>query len=251
MFLVCPNWKHRRTRADPNCHSSRPTQCLSLLDLIAALAAGVLTLLAARWYAHSRATPAQPAVEVARAVGEAVGRTPACAAARRPARPHGRDGLPADARACVTLRRRRSLLGVLAVLVRRVRLIQHLDNSVAAWGIRPPQRRPRPAACSAITELGKPRRSSSGWRSCSCVVDLYRRGAAGRCSSSSPCSPAWKLVMLGVKDLVGRVRPDARPGGRRRSARRSRAAIPRPRPRSTPPRRSMIGRRLAGARGRS
>jgi len=41
-------------------------------DLTAALAAGVLTYLVARWYVHSSATPAEPAVEVARAAGEAV-----------------------------------------------------------------------------------------------------------------------------------------------------------------------------------
>ena len=34
-------------------------------DLTAALAAGVLTYLVARWYVHSSATPAEPALEVA------------------------------------------------------------------------------------------------------------------------------------------------------------------------------------------
>ena len=41
-------------------------------DLTAALVAGLLAFLAARWYAQSGATPERPSAEVARALGEAV-----------------------------------------------------------------------------------------------------------------------------------------------------------------------------------
>src|SRR2546423_15384688 len=43
-----------------------------LADVIAALAAGLLALAAARWYARSAAMPERPTEEIARAAGEAV-----------------------------------------------------------------------------------------------------------------------------------------------------------------------------------
>ena len=124
-FLFCLIRKHATVPAVP-----------FLADLIVALVAGSLAFLAARWYSGSEAVPDQPAREVARAVGSAV----------RPQR-----GL----RRLVTARLDRSVatgllltlalgvtllggivLGVLAVLVRRVASIQHVDNSVADWGYR-------------------------------------------------------------------------------------------------------------------
>ena len=103
-------------------------------DLIAALAAGALTYLMARWYANSSATPARPAVEVARAAGEAM-------------RPHPRlrrlvvrhldrtaaTGFLLTLALSITLLGGLAL-GVLAFLVRRVAFIQRFDNVVAAWG---------------------------------------------------------------------------------------------------------------------
>ena len=125
-----------------------------LADLIVALVAGSLAFLGARWYSGSEAVPDQPAREVARAVGSAV----------RPQR-----GL----RRLVTARLDRSVttgllltlalgatllggivLGVLAVLVRRVASIQHVDNSVADWGYRH-RSAGSTSALHVVTDLGK------------------------------------------------------------------------------------------------
>jgi hypothetical protein len=43
-----------------------------LLDILVALAAGLVTFLAAAWYARSPSAPAHPAEEIARAAGKAV-----------------------------------------------------------------------------------------------------------------------------------------------------------------------------------
>jgi undecaprenyl-diphosphatase len=178
-------------------------------DLTAALAAGVLTYLVAWWYAHSTATPAEPAVEIARAAGEAV-------------RPHAR------LRRFVVRRLDRSVatgflltlalsitllgglaLGVLAFLVRRVAYIQHLDNVVAAWGY--DHRSPTSTSgLHAVTDLG----------SLNIVVVLALALAA---FAVIRWRDRWSFlflltvlvgmeaITLGVKDLVGRLRPTLDP----------------------------------------
>jgi undecaprenyl-diphosphatase len=175
------------------------------VDLTAALAAGVLTYLVARWYVHSSATPTKPAVEVARAAGEAV-------------RPHARlrrlivrrldrtaaTGLLLTLALSITLLGGLAL-GVLAFLVRRVAFIQHLDNVVAAWGYDH-----RSAASTdglhALTDLGRLEivvvlafalvafevvRSRNRWSFLFLLTVLV----------------GMEAITLGVKDLVGRVRP--------------------------------------------
>src|SRR5262245_16794337 len=105
-----------------------------LADLTAALAAGLLAFLAAHWYARSPVTPDRPAEEVARAVGEAV--KPHRTLRRHLARRLDREvasGLLLTLALAVTLVGG-VVLGVLALLVRQVAVVQHIDNAVAAWG---------------------------------------------------------------------------------------------------------------------
>ena len=176
-----------------------------LADLTAALAAGVLTYLVARWYVHSSATPVEPSAQVARAVGEAV-------------RPHTRlrrvvvrrlDRTVATG-LLLTLALSMALLcgvalGVLAFLVRRVAYIQHFDNVVAAWGY-DHRSATSTKGLHAITELGR----------LEIVVVLALALVA---FAVIRWRDRWSFlflltvlvgmeaIMLGVKDLVGRVRP--------------------------------------------
>ena len=111
----------------------------------------------------------------------------------------------------VTLPRRRSLLGVLALLVRRVASIQHVDNSVAAWGYDH-----RSAASTrglqVITDLGSIQ-IVVGLAVVLVLVDLYRHRNRWSFLFLLVVLAGMELVAAGVKDLVGRLRPDARPGG--------------------------------------
>jgi undecaprenyl-diphosphatase len=169
----------------------------------------VLTYLVALWYVHSTATPAEPAVEVARAAGEAV-------------RPHAR------LRRFVVRRLDRTVatgflltlalsiallgglaLGVLAFLVRRIAFIQHLDNVVAAWGY-DHRSATSTKGLRAVTDLG----------SLDIVVGLAVALAA---FAVIRWRDRWSFlflltvlvgmeaITLGVKDLVGRVRPTLDP----------------------------------------
>jgi undecaprenyl-diphosphatase len=178
-------------------------------DLTAALAAGVLTYLVARWYVHSSATPAEPAVEVARAAGEAM-------------RPHAR------LRRLVVRRLDRTVatgflltfalsitllgglaLGVLAFLVRRVAFIQRFDNVVAGWGY-DHRSATSTNGLHALTDLGR----------LEIVVVLALALVAFEVIR---WRDRWSFLflltvlvgmeatMLGVKDLVGRVRPTLDP----------------------------------------
>ena len=178
-------------------------------DLIAALIAGLVALAAARWYARSTATPQRPTEEVARAAGEAV---------REHARlrrfvgrrldPSVATGMLLTVALAVTLVCG-LLLGILAVLVRRVAAIQHVDNSVATWG-HDHRGSASTSGLKAITELGNIRvvivfavvlvlveaiRNRSRWSFLFLLVVL-----AG-----------MEATMLGVKELVGRLRPTLNP----------------------------------------
>jgi hypothetical protein len=104
-----------------------------LVDLIAAFAAGLLALLGARWYARSPLTPERPTEEVARIVGDEVRQHTGLR--RLVVRRLDRSvttGLLLTLALALTLVGG-LVLGVLALLVRRVAVIQHVDNSVAAW----------------------------------------------------------------------------------------------------------------------
>ncbi len=169
----------------------------------------MLTYLVARWYAHSSVTPAQPALEVARAAGEAV---------RRHARLRRIVVRRLDRTAAtgflLTLALSITLLGglalgVLAFLVRRVAFIQHLDNVVAAWGY-DHRSATSTSGLHAVTDLG----------SLNIVVVLALALAA---FAVIRWRDRWSFlflltvlvgmeaITLGVKDLVGRVRPTLDP----------------------------------------
>jgi membrane-associated phospholipid phosphatase len=174
-------------------------------DLIAALVAGLLAVLAARWYARSALTPERPAEAVGRALGEA-------AKPHRTLRRHLVRRLDREVTSgfLLTLALVATLvggvvLGLLALSVRRIAFIQHTDNSLAAWGY---DHRSATATSGlhAITELGNIRLVIV-LAVLVAILDLFR--------SRSRWTPLFLLVVLagmeisqlGVKDLVGRVRP--------------------------------------------
>jgi len=180
-----------------------------LADLLVALVAGFLAFLAANWYSGSEAVPDRPAQEAARAVGEAV----------RPQR-----GL----RRLVVSRLDRSVttgllltlalgatllggivLGVLAVLVRRVAAIQHVDNSVANWGYRH-RSSASTSALHHVTDLGNIR-FVVPFALALVVFELARRRNRWSFLFVLAVLGGEEAVMLAVKGLVGRVRPTLTP----------------------------------------
>jgi len=159
----------------------------------------------ARWYVRSSATPAQPALEVARAAGEAV-------------RPHAR------LRRIVVRRLDRTVatgflltlalsitllcglaLGVLALLVRRVVYIQHFDNVVAAWGY-DHRSATSTKGLHAITELGR-LEIVVVLALALAVFEVIRWRDRWSFLFLLTVLVGMEVIMLGVKDLVGRVRP--------------------------------------------
>jgi membrane-associated phospholipid phosphatase len=180
-----------------------------LADLIAAFAAGLLALLAARWYARSSVTPERPAEQVARAVGEAVRQH---AGLRRLVvrrlDPSVTTGLLLTLTLALTLFGG-LVLGTLALLVRRVAVIQHVDNAVAAWGYDH-----RSAASTggleAITELGNIR-IVIGLAIMLVLVDAIRHRNRWSFLFLVAVLAGMEATMLGVKDLVGRLRPTLDP----------------------------------------
>jgi undecaprenyl-diphosphatase len=176
-----------------------------LADLLVALVAGSLAFLGARWYSGSAAMPDQPAREVARAAGAAV----------RPNR---------SLRRLVTARFDRSVatgllltlalgatflgsiaFGILAVLVRRVASIQHVDNSVADWGYRH-RSGASTSALHAVTNLGSIR-VVLVLALVLVVVELIRRRSRWAPLLLVAVLGGEEAVALTVKALVGRVRP--------------------------------------------
>ena len=184
-----------------------------IADLTAALVAGILALFAARWYARSAVTPEQPAVEAARAVGEAV--KPHRGLRRQLARRLDREvasGLLLTLALAVTLAGG-LVLGVLAVLVRRLPSIQHIDNSVAAWGY---DHRSSTATSGlhAITQLGNIR-VVVVLAVVLALVDAWRTRSGRALLFLLVVLVGMELAQLGVKDLVGRVRPTLDPAAAR------------------------------------
>ncbi len=174
-------------------------------DLTAALVAGLVAFLAARWYARSGSTPERPSVEVARSLSQTV--KPHPGPRRLLARRLDREvasGLLLTLALLVTVLGG-LVLGVLAVVVRRVPLIQHVDNSVAAWGF-DHRSGPSTTGLHAITDLG----------SIQVVVvlaillallDFVRTRNRWTFLFLAVVLVGMELAQHGVKDLVGRVRP--------------------------------------------
>jgi len=101
------------------------------------------------------------------------------------------------------------LLGVLALLVRRVAAIQHVDNSVAGWGYDH-----RSAASTRalhwITNLGSIQ-IVVGLALLLVLVDLYRHRNRWSFLFLLVVLVGMEISMLSVKALVGRLRPTLTP----------------------------------------
>ena len=176
-----------------------------LVDLLAALAGLAAALLAAEWYARSSVAPVRPALEAARAVGEAVRPHPALRRllVRRLDRSVTTGFLLTLALACSLVGG--VLLGVLVYLVRSVPALQHVDNSVAGWGY--DHRTPfSTSGLHAITDLGSIQ-VVVGLALLLAAIDFYRTRSRWSLPFLLTVMAGMELLTLGVKDLVGRVRP--------------------------------------------
>jgi undecaprenyl-diphosphatase len=176
-----------------------------LVDLMAALAAGLLALLGARWYARSPLTPERPTEEVARTVGDEVRQHTGLR--RLVVRRLDRSvttGLLLTLALALTLVGG-LVLGVLALLVRRVAVIQHVDNSVAAWG-HVHRGQLTTSGLKAITELGNIK-VVIGFAIVLVIVDAFRRRNRWSFLFLVTVLAGVEASMLIIKDIVGRVRP--------------------------------------------
>lgn len=179
------------------------------VDLVAALLAGLLAFIACRVYAHSSTTPRRPSDAVPRAVGESLGVGPR--ARRLLARRLDREvasGFLLTLALAVTLVGG-LVLGVLAVLVRRVQFMQHLDNSVATWGYNH-RSGTSTGSLHLITDLGSIE-IVVALAVLLALVDLWRTRNRSTLLFLAVVLAGVELAQLGVKDLVGRVRPTLDP----------------------------------------
>jgi membrane-associated phospholipid phosphatase len=178
-------------------------------DLIAAFIAGLLAFAAARWYARSTATPERPTEEVARAAGEAVREHPRLRGfvGRRLDRSVATGMLLTVALAVTFVGG--LVLGILAVLVRRVAAIQHVDNSVAAWG-HDHRGSASTTGLKAITQLGNIRLVIV-FAVVLVLVEAIRHRSRWSFLFLLVVLAGMEASMLGVKDLVGRLRPTLNP----------------------------------------
>ena len=184
-----------------------------IADLVAALVAGLLALAAAGWDSRSGATAERPTEEVARAVGEAI--QPHAPPKRLLARRLDREvasGFLLTLALAVTLVGG-LVLGVLAVLVRRVSTIQHVDNSVASWGY-DHRSGGSTSGLHAITDLGSIQ-IVVVLAVALVLVDLLRTRNRWTFLFVAVVLVGMELAQIGVKDLVGRVRPTLDPAAAR------------------------------------
>jgi undecaprenyl-diphosphatase len=101
------------------------------------------------------------------------------------------------------------VLGILAWLVRRVAVIQDVDNSVAAWGY-DHRSASSTSGLKVITELGNVR-IVLGLAAVLVVVDLIRHRNRWGFVFLLFVLTGMEATTLGVKDLVGRLRPTLNP----------------------------------------
>jgi membrane-associated phospholipid phosphatase len=180
-----------------------------LADLIAAFAAGLLALIAARWYARSSVTPERPTEEVARAVGTEVRQHSSLRRlVVRRLDPSVTTGLLLTLALAFTLLGG-LVLGILAWLVRRAALIQHIDNSVAAWGY-DHRSAASTSGLKAITQLGNIK-IVIGLAVVLVLVDVFRQRNRWSFLFLLFVLAGMEATMLGVKHMVGRLRPTLNP----------------------------------------
>ena len=189
-----------------NAHTPKKDSAIPLLvDLLAALTVLAAAFLAAEWYARSSVATPRPALETARAVGEAVRPHPALRRllVRRLDRSVATGFLLTLALTCSLVGG--VLLGVLVYLVRSVPALQRIDNSVAGWGYE--HRTPfSTTGLRAITELGSIQ-IVVGLALALAAIDFYRTRSRWSLPFLLTVMGGMELLTLGVKDLVGRVRP--------------------------------------------
>lgn len=176
-----------------------------LADATAALLAGLLALLAALEYARSRPQSERPTEEAARTLGEAVGEHESVR--RFVAGRLDRSvvtGLLLTIAVAVTLVGG-LVLGMLALLVRRVAAIQHVDNSVAAWGY-DHRGSASTSGLKAITELGDIR-VVVVLAAALVLVDALRNRNRWSILFLLVVLVGMEATTLTVKTLVGRARP--------------------------------------------
>jgi undecaprenyl-diphosphatase len=154
-------------------------------------------------------TPERPTEEAARAVGEAVREhTGLRRLLVRRLDPSVTTGFLLTIALAVTLLGG-LVLGTLAILVRRVAAIQHVDNSVAGWGYDH-----RSAASTdglqAITNLGSIR-IVIGLALVLVIVDAIRNRNRWSFLFLLAVLVGMEAIMLGTKGLVGRLRPTLNP----------------------------------------
>ena len=180
-----------------------------LVDLITAFITGATALLAAIWYSQSPATPARPSLEAARAVGEAVRphRTLRRLLVRRLDRSVTTGLLLTLALTCTLAAG--IVLGVLVFLLRKVAALQHLDNSVAAWGY-DHRSSTSTSGLRAITNLGSIE-VVIGLAALLVAVDFYRARSRWSLPFLVAVLGGMELLSIAVKHLVGRVRPTLDP----------------------------------------
>ena len=178
-------------------------------DLIAALAAAIVALVAVRWFWRSPAMPERPSEELARAAGEAVREhTRVRRFVRRRLDPSVATGLLLTVALALTFAGG-LVFGVLAVLVRRVAAIQHVDNSVAAWGY-DHRSSASTTGLEAITQLGNMRLVVAA-AIVLVLVDAIRHRNRWSFLFLLVVLAGMEASMLGVKELVGRLRPTLNP----------------------------------------
>jgi membrane-associated phospholipid phosphatase len=206
-FLIAPVRKHRGRCRAPWRVTFRSMPLAA--DLVAALAAGLLALFVARWYARSTVTPERPTEEAARAVGEAVREhTGLRRLVVRRLDPSVTTGLLLTVALAVTLVGG-LVLGILAVLVRRVAAIQHIDNSVAAWGY-DHRSSTSTDGLRAITNLGSIK-IVIGLAIALVIVDAIRNRNRWSFLFLLAVLVGMEAIMLGTKELVDRLRPTLNP----------------------------------------
>jgi membrane-associated phospholipid phosphatase len=178
-------------------------------DLVAALAAGLLALLLARWYARSNVTPERPTEEAARVVGDAVREHSGLRRLLvRRLDPSVTTGLLLTVALAVTLVGG-LVLGILALLVRSVAAIQHVDNSVASWGY-DHRSSASTHGLNVITDLGGIT-IVVGLAVVLVTVDAIRHRNRWSFLFLLAVMVGMELAMLGTKAIVGRVRPTLNP----------------------------------------
>jgi membrane-associated phospholipid phosphatase len=161
--------------------------------------------LAAEWYTRSSVAGTRPTLETARAVGEAVRPHPALRGllVRRLDRSVTTGFLLTLALTCSLVGG--VLLGVLVYLVRSVPVLQNVDNSVAGWGY-DHRTSISTTGLRAITELGNIQ-IVVGLALVLAAIDFYRTRSRWTLPFLVTVLTGMELLSVGVKDLVGRVRP--------------------------------------------